>query len=223
MFVKHPLCCLCYSLLLYAMLHSLNFQQKQKQKKKQNDQTRKLSAPMSRELPNLNSPLILVVLHLACLLLTCCSLLNSSPFHLSPGAAAPRGKKEDQRDAAAHIYAHTNMVFFSHPYEEKVQRLTWKSGFLWSLRFNVAAKSAPGGQSYTARSVAFFQCRFSLWGFPSAPFHTVSGGNCIIENSNCVVIIALVLITSASHLLIRCRRLWQLSRDENWWLSLAQN
>lgn len=174
--------------------HSLNFQQKQKKKNRPNKN--KLSAPMSHELPNLSSPLILVVLHLACLLLTCCNLLNSSPFHLSPGAAAPRGKKEDQRDAAAHIYAHTNMVFFSHPYEEKVQLLTWKSAFLWSLRFNVAAKSAPGGKSYTAPSAAFFQCRFSLWAFPSALFHTFSGRNCIIDNSNCVVITALVLITS---------------------------
>lgn len=54
------LCCLYYySALIFPMLPSLNFQQKQKK-----EQASKLSAPMSHELLHLNSPLILFVLHL---------------------------------------------------------------------------------------------------------------------------------------------------------------
>lgn len=147
---------------------------------------------MSHELLHLNSPLILVLLHLVSSLPTCCNLPNSSRFHLSPWRC-----NSLQQDSGAAWSSHSSKC--SHQHGFLLSSWLGKGSAsdmkvcISSVALFLAAKSAPKGNSSTLLHAVFFSADSCCHFFHQ--FHTFSVWNCIIDNYNYTVIIEFVLIT----------------------------
>lgn len=124
-------------------------------------QTRKLSTLMSHELLHLNSPLILVLLHLISSLPTCCNLPISSRFHLSPWRCYSL-----QQDSGAAWSSHSSKC--SHQHGFLLSSWLGKGSAsdmkvcISSVALFLAARSAPKGNSSAVLHAVFFQRRFLL-------------------------------------------------------------